>query len=311
MKWSVRKAKYSRTPKPKSKYTSQVEASYISKGYSTKEAEIKAKGKIRTQKILAAIGTTAAVAVAAYVAKRGYDKRFTGVDLDIGATLKNINALGDKQVLDRRLYTSIYEGDTKKYRGLLGLALKRKAANSTVYEATLTATEKIKAPSHNTAAKIYKEFASKHGIRDDYKTFNQELVYDLDIGQKFYSHLKNKGYNALLDANDQFISGYNTKKPLILFNAASSTVKTGQRIVNDSEIKRNLVPYVAGSFAKSFAPYIGVGMAVYGGRKALDVKNRHGAVNKYILDHPETKMTYAEIYSKMERGDDQKYAYSS
>ena len=42
--------------------------------------------------------------------------------------------------------------------------------------------------------------------------------------------MKSKGYNAILDANDQFFSGFNAKKPIIVFNPDSTLAKAGKTI---------------------------------------------------------------------------------
>lgn len=163
MKWGVRrkegpdglvvKSKPAIKDSDKSAHRVATEARYIQKGYTTEEAAKKADGRIRTQKILLAVGATAVTAAAVYGGKVAFDKRFTGVDLPMGSVLKNINALGDKQDFDRRMYTTFNEGDTKKYKGLLASALRRNAKDSTIYETSLKATQNIKAPSHHQAKK--------------------------------------------------------------------------------------------------------------------------------------------------------------
>lgn len=296
----------------KSAHRVSTEASYITKGYSAKDAELKANRRIRTQKVLLAVGATAVTAAVVYGGKVAFDKRFTGVDLPMGTILKNINALGDDQDLDRRLYTTFEAGDTKKYKGLLAATLRGNAKGTTIYETSLKATEGIKAPSHRQATKLYKEFISENKVpgSPDYKRFNLNLVKTTESGEKFYDFMKSKGYNALLDSNDQFISGYNTKKPLIVFNAASSTVKSGQSVVESKVTNRLAAQQTLGLLGKAAAPYVGLGMAAIAGNKALDTRVKHGAVNKYFQDHPKSKLAYSEVYAKLKVTDEGEYNYA-
>lgn len=320
MRWGVRRKEgpdglvvKSKTPikdSDKSAHRVATEASYIKKGYTTEEAARKADGRIRTQKILLAVGATAVTAAAVYGGKVAFEKRFTGVDLPMGSVLKNINALGDKQDFDRRLYTTFNEGDTKKYKGMLAATLRGNKKGTTIYETSLKATSNIKAPSHNQAKKLYQEFNKQHKMGLNYKEFNKQLVYNNGTNSDFYDFMKSKGYNALLDSNDQFISGYNTKKPLIIFNAASSTVKSGQKVVDEKTTNKLMTIQSLGVLGKAAAPYVGLGMAWVGGNKALDTRNRHGSVNKYFQDHPNSKMSYAEVYANLEVSETGEYIYN-
>lgn len=323
MRWGVRRKEgpdgrvvKSKTPikdSDKSAHRVATEARYIQKGYTTEEAARKADGRIKAQKVLLAVGATAVTAAAVYGGKVAFEKRFTGVDLPMGSVLKNINALGDKQNFDRRMYTTFNEGDTKKYKGLLASVLRTNAENTTIYETSLKATQNIKAPSHHQAKKLFEEFKAenKYNTRMSYREFNKRLVNEKNApGQAFYDFMKTKGYNAVLDSNDQFISGYNTKKPLILFNASSSTVKSGQEVVDNKVINKLATVQNLGVLGKAAAPYVGLGVAWVGGNKALDTRNRHGSVNRYFKEHPNSKMSYAEVYANLEVSDTGEYIYN-
>lgn len=288
----------------KSAHRVRLEAQGVKKGLSQADAEKRAAGKIKTEKILLAVGAVAVVGLAAYAAKKGYDKSFTDINLPAGFELKNLNALGDNQDLNRRMFTTINEGDGKKYKGLLAEALRKNRSDTTIYEATLTATENIKAPSQRQAAKLYEEFgkANPIGASKPYREFNQALVGPNPINDKFYSFMKSKGYNAILDANDQFISGYDTKHPLILFNAASSTVKSGQKIVDAATTGKLAKRQTTLLMSKQLAPLVGLGLAYAGGVKAMDTKSKYGAVNKYFKDNPNSELSYAEVFANVKGG---------
>lgn len=317
MKWGKTTSSVSRsesgTPvndSEKSAHRVRLEAQGLKKGLSKADAETRAQGRIKAEKVLAIAGGVALLGLAAYAAKQGYAKSLTDINLPAGFELKNINALGDNQNLDRRMFTTINEGDGKKYKGLLAETLRKNESGTKIYEATLKATENIKAPSQRQAAKLYKEFTAKNpgdgGL--NYRMFNQQLVTETGANNRFYDFMKSKGYNSILDANDQFISGYNTKHPLILFNAASSTVKSGQKIVDQETSGKLAKRQVAILTTRQFAPMVGLGIAYVGGKKALDTKNRYGAVNKYFKDHPESKLSYAEVYSNL-KGRDGNFNY--
>lgn len=128
------------------------------------------------------------------------------------------------------------------------------------------------------------------GVNDDYVS---------DIAKEFLSHLKTKGYNAILDSNDQFISGYSAKKPIILFNAASSVVKKGETIVAKEVSDRLNKTQMAVVYTRALAPTVGLGAAYIGGTVAMDTQTKYGAVNKYMKANPDTKKSYGEIYNAL------------
>lgn len=306
MKWGVRNEDKTSITAPlrdseKSGHRIRLEAKYLNKGLSLESAQAKASSRIRTEKILAISGAVVVGGALAYTGKVEIGKRFAGVTLDKGTDMHYINALGDKMSTDRRMYTTFDKGDTRKYKGLLATALRKNQADTTIYDTVLRAKEQIKAPSNHEAKKLYDEYViksfSKHRL-PDYKTFNQRNLLDDSSkdAKGFMTFLKQKGYNSVLDMNDQFISGYNTKKPLILFNGASSTVKVGQSIVEKSTSDRLNRIQVGMLLGKTAAPTIGLGVAYVGGKRALDTKTKYGAVNKYIKKNPNTELSYAEIY---------------
>lgn len=73
-----------------------------------------------------------------------------------------------------------------------------------------------------------------------YKALNLSLTnhnaQEVAAQAKFYSELKKKGYNALLDYNDKDYSSYHAKRPMIVFDTDSvkfqSVTKTNPKIVN-------------------------------------------------------------------------------
>lgn len=337
MKWGVRKDEAvgrikAHRQKAKDSRIAADEGKYLNKGLSTEEAHAKAvkREKIRQRvKIAGGVAVTAAVA---YVGTQEYKKRFQSVDLPMDTKLKNINKFGEDLNTDRRLYVTYKPGDSKKYRGAYAEQLRRgnafdpNSAAKNVFETTLTTTERIKAPSHHQAKKLYKEFREKQlsGVAPedlkffennsfflpkDYKTFNRSLVgtgnkLTDSVNSNFYDFLKTKGYNSVLDSNDQFISGYNTEKPLIVFNANSSAVKSGHRIVEKNEsvpLSRITVAQAVGREAAKAGAKIGV---AYGAHKKVERMSRNLRVKQYFKEHPNSKMTEAEVHALLDKEND-------
>lgn len=309
MKWGKRKSTAS-DPKPKGKYRVHKEAKFIKKGFSLSEAERKASTQIKIEKTLAIAAGVAVASLAAYSVSKAVGKKYVGVSLKEGSKLTYVNALGDKANFDRRLYTSFKKSDTDKYRSTLAKALKRNKEGTVIYETVLTAKEKIKAPSHKQAEKLYKEFTytlkgyeGQKARLQGYKEFNKNLVFDKEDGKKFMDFVKSKGFNALIDSNDQFISGYNTQKPIILLNASSSAVKTGQKILSDKFIDDTYNKVIVKEGLKAISPAIGIGVGMLTGMGILNkadlVSNKYNTVNEYVIKNPNIKKSYSEIYASL------------
>lgn len=80
-----------------------------------------------------------------------------------------------------------------------------------------------------------------------YKAFNLSLVHhnaqEVAAQNRFYSELKKKGYNALLDYNDKQYSSYHAKRPVIVFDVESvklqSVTEADPKIINQLYRKYN------------------------------------------------------------------------
>lgn len=321
MKWGVQKKDRSgsngypkNSPKKVSMRKVHLEAKGLKKGKTQEEATLSAEKRMRVEKALKIAGGVAVGAAVAYVAARELDKRFSSVDLPVNTVLRNVNALGENQNYDRRLYTTFEQADSKKYRGIMARhltdqAVKMRAAkmsgiSDAVYESSMTAKKRIKAPSHMEAKKLYAEFEKdfKYGTgARSYKEFNKGLVGDSSINRKFYKFMESKGYNAILDANDQFISGFDAKKPLILFNAASSTTKLADRVINKPEITKEYNGFMAGRITKAAIKNVTIGAMVLGAFGTANNAAKNEAITKYLDEHPNSEKTYAEVYNMLEK----------
>lgn len=80
-----------------------------------------------------------------------------------------------------------------------------------------------------------------------YKALNLSLVnhnpQEIAAQDRFYSELKKKGYNALLDYNDKEYSSYHAKRPMIVFDTDSvklqSVTETNPKVVDSLYRKYN------------------------------------------------------------------------
>lgn len=80
-----------------------------------------------------------------------------------------------------------------------------------------------------------------------YKAFNLSLVnhneQEVAAQNRFYSEMKKKGYNALLDYNDKEFSSYHAKRPVIVFDVDSvklqAVTQTNPKVVDKLYSKYN------------------------------------------------------------------------
>lgn len=307
MRWGVRKERET------SKGVLRRQAKYMNSGMSEKAALEKAQQKAKIAKIVGGAAGAVAVGVIAYSAHRYIGKQFTDITLAEGKDLHYVNALGDKMDLNRRLYTTMHAGDTKKYKGLLAETLRGNAPKTTVYDTVLRTTGEIRAPSQHQAQKLFAEFAKSQGkaatSKSGYRQVNKAIAFfnttkDQTIlappgtkeAQKFMEFLQTKGYNAVLDANDQFISGYDTKHPLIVFNAASSLTKVGQTVVSKAESTKLAKQQKQIAIGKMVVQQAGMVAGAVAAARALSTGVTNSAVDKYFEEHPDTNKSRLEVY---------------
>lgn len=115
--------------------------------------------------------------------------------------------------------------------------LKESKFKSDVEESIRDSKEKMKRPTQqllfNQAQNAMKKDPSKMTPSEKvavYKAFNLSLVnhnpQEISAQNRFYSELKKKGYNALLDYNDKDYSSYHAKRPMIVFDVDSVKLKS-------------------------------------------------------------------------------------
>lgn len=93
-----------------------------------------------------------------------------------------------------------------------------------------------------------------------YKALNLSLVnhnpQEISAQNRFYSELKKKGYNALLDYNDKDYSSYHAKRPMIVFDVDSVKLKsvtaTNPKVVDKLYMKYNTERIAKETIANTF-----------------------------------------------------------
>lgn len=332
MKWGVRKEESKeRLARNNVGYfqraQTEMEASYLKEGSSKAEAKAKAIRNAKVLKVLAITAGVAVTAAVAYVAHKKIVQHFTKTVLAKGSTLQYVHAITNDLSaldLDRRLYTTFLNSDKNIYRGMFTISHLKGSKTNPVFETTLRAAETIKAPSHWQAKKLYNQWrATQNDVllnKQSYSSFNKDIVYNTSSTKKFLEFVKEKGYNALLDSNDQFISSYKAKKPLILLNAKSTVVAEGQKVVNLNKAKRLYTRQMAGRIASAIttqpemATYWAIGSATVAGiaiSENRSSKTKFDAVDTYLKEHPNSNYTRAELYNKLRSKGDRYYVYGA
>ena len=145
-----------------------------------------------------------------------------------------------------------------------------------------------------------------------YKALNLSLTnhnpQEIAAQDRFYSELKKKGYNALLDYNDKEYSSYHAKRPMIVFDTDSvqlkSVTETNPKVVDKlykkynaerirKEVTANTIGYVSKFGEKSISECYS-----YVNRKVDDYLGTSGfskTIENYKKEHPNTKLSDREI----------------
>lgn len=153
------------------------------------------------------------------------------------------------------------------------------------------------------------EKALNKGIIDDnvYKAYNILLVDHGDmqsIHDSFFNILKSRGYGGIVDVNDKYLSGFKSKKPMILFGGGSSLRKTGASVLSDSKINRDLAGSLGMIFGENLSKPLAALGAYGGGKKLYDSYVRENSLNEQALSyrnlHPQTRKTLEEIRRMIE-----------
>lgn len=332
------------TKETKSKHRQKLEARYREQGMTKQQAEKAAEKRIKTEKIIAGTAALTVTAAAAYVAHKQIKYRADGIiksgtKMQVISAEKDKNldrafytAYDEK---DKTKYKGLYGDHLSKWKGEAHKItlnadsnvkiVSRKKAEDTFIDLYKNDAE-FRDAFHKSneimgngfglpweRVQVHKK-ASNRNMTDKelrkvgYDAFNIGLVNHDDNGnavaKKFYDKLKEQGYDAVMDINDQKYSGYNSKKPVIVFNKANKiSVSDVEKMSNDyirSNAKKAVKDIQASAKKKETVEQLVTSMSVagvYGGAAAgISVASkRSNAVAKYKKEHPNTKLTDKQI----------------
>ena len=232
MKWGVRKNQ------PSTRQL-KLETKYIAQGLSKDQASEKASRRIRTEKVMIAIGAITLASAAVVVARNQYAKNWTDTTIQTGSILKRMaqNPDGDLSV---KTFVSFLPQDNAHYEKL-------RYGDSKMYQVSLKTVNQIVAPSHHKVNQVWTKVVKENAnyIKEDpnIRQFaNTIFSKDPEIARssigviprnsllwdKFSSELKKSGYNAVIDYTD--FGG--TQKPMILLDAMRDVLNIESRLVN-------------------------------------------------------------------------------
>lgn len=134
-----------------------------------------------------------------------------------------------------------------------------------------------------------------------YDVFNVSLTFhnlptSNAVNKKFYDYLSSKGYNAIMDINDKYFSGYNSSKPMIAFNIGNELMVNDRKRLELSEIGKAYALSTLDTMVGSLAPFAigGAALSIASNKYSRTVNNNR-IVDEYRDEHPNTKLSYNQI----------------
>ena len=265
--------------KEKVSHRDKLVSKYKEQGYSEDDANKIADRRIKTEKVLLAVGAITVTAATAYVVKNQIDYKCDKI-LKEGTILQRIQSEKDVN-LDQTFYSTYKEKDKTLYKGRFGnLKMQRRGEANNV---SLKVKDNLKIASRKSSEdafiELYKndpefrtnmfksidqmnlyvpelrkatekaakrpEKVSEKELRTKlYDAFNIALVNHTPTGnaasERFYEKLKEKGYDALNDVNDTKYSSFKAKAPTIIFNGKEKIVTDKIQEMTMDEIRDNL-----------------------------------------------------------------------
>ena len=311
---------------------------YISKGYKPNAAKTMAEQRIKTEAVLAVVGTIAVTAVAVKVARRiGQD--YVDQTFKSGKIIQNIGANPNANFKDTPFFAAINRSDKKtygmnyphekramvkrgghEYQGIFNNQIKltgdvkrasvanaqkifyKKMDSDPQFRKEVLDTLKKTKYSDDYAAEKYLQ-SGKHA-RKLYDRFNQALAtpefQTAGIHKKYYDEMKKHGYNAILDINDTRYSGYKqiSKDPTIFFGD-DKWEKISNRKLSDTEIDENVQKFMSDYSIKNLGKSIAKASGVAAASKAIIDQS---SIDQYIKEHPNTRLSRKEILKRVKEG---------
>ncbi len=257
-------------------------------------------------------------------------KEIQNVGADGKATFENTPFYAAINNHDKKAYGSLYPSEKR------GMVLNNPSAMyDGIYRNKLKVIKNVKRASNNSARKIMQNMLEKdpeykkevlkamngttYGWVDGkspekllkenpkkfYDRFNQALATPQfqasNVHKKFYKELEKNGYNALLDVNDTRYSGYAqiAKSPTIFFGE-NVVKKMESTKYNEDTIDENAMDYLIKAGKKKAAKQLAGTIGYYGSVFAVaKAASKQMAVNAYLKEHPNSKLTRKEILDKV------------
>lgn len=328
-----------------SKRREKLQQEYLRKGMNVQEAAIAAYKREKTEKAVKAVAAIAITAAIAYGGYKYYDKNVDKV-IHSDKVIQRISPSSTMAVRDafyfsmnrgdNTAYRGMYGAALKRnnanvfektYRveNAIKVAseksavktLKEIASNDRKYVNDLRShLENINSSmnavnSNDKQMRVMRkgvEAIKKGRINSDvYKALNLSLPHhNVNVNKVFYDRLSSKGYNAIVDINDKYLSGYGARNPMIAFNAVNNVKANSLRALSVSEIRdnykkfaiKNTIKQVTKATAETAAFAITGKVAVDRLNSYRDSKQRNKVLEIYKKEHPKTKLSDAEILNE-------------
>lgn len=191
--------------------------------------------------------------------------------LERGTKLQRIT-YNDSQNTKRGVYMSFTDQDRELYTGVLGRLrlsyLAKKEGDVKLSKVDTTLARRLKVPSTDTAANMYKDFYQSHKevcdamvvehqkeVRkntyippksdrlsmSDYYKFNDALGYGIGsehgkVINDFYEYAKKRGYGAIRDENDSRLGSFHAEAPLIVFDVEQIAGRVSSKTLAPKEV---------------------------------------------------------------------------
>lgn len=211
---------------------------------------------------------------------------------DEGSSVYNhiMNVTSDMKVASRKkaadAFTELYKNDPEFRKDLL--ASSKTLQNQAFFQGLFSTA--------NALGKVGPNMTDKQLRKVGYDALNITLANHDDSGnavaKKFYDKLKSYGYNAIFDVNDQKYSGYDAKKPLIIFDKADKISLDSVKKMTDEMIAENYTKSLNSKMAKEAAKMGAAWLAAIGGPTVI---SNEIAISNYRRQHPDTELTDKEI----------------
>lgn len=330
------------------KHRDKLITKYEREGFSRSDAEYLAERRIKAEKIVAGAAAVTVAAATAYAVNK-HIKTKVDIVIKEGAELQRISGNTSLEralyvsynKTDNLKYRGLYGMNTKAPNGLQQMTLRTKSAIKipSRQKAQDTFIDMLKNDKEFNAVtrRSLKDMKSKDYFPFGMKSTINEFVNNGKLSSKkeyknlydafnmgfantrgdtktsntmFYNKLKELGYDAITDINDQKYSGYKAKAPTIIFNNTkvglekvtelskdqiTSDYLSAKKILAGQEKVENILSILKDTGKMG----VGVG-ALSSGIHTMNSK----AIREYRKEHPNSKLTDKEIIKSLQ--DDRK-----